>query len=164
MPTQTYFHARSLEDLAAQRAADLSRIPPIQYADTLDNRKTRRAANAVTSPPVEAEMNACAVSSDVLQIEARGDGVFRILAHGWWGDFATRYESGRFLAHYVAGNCSVPNVAQVEEFEAARIEMDFEKTEKAFHPPNKKQGFNLAPWSGIGTQGPGAPNDTKEIK
>lgn len=92
-----------------------------QYADTLDNRRARRDADRVWEAPPEAEMNAHSISSEVLQIESRGDGVFRLLMRGWWGDFVVIGTTAR----YIAGSVELPDVDATEALAAQLIALGF---------------------------------------
>jgi hypothetical protein len=80
----------------------------------------------IYSAPSEAELDACSISSDVLQLESRGEGVYRLVTGREWADFRIRRDGAIFEAFYVAGNVSLTLIG-VEAFEtmaAARVAME----------------------------------------
>ena len=90
------------------------------YPDTLQTRRDRRRVYA----PPEAELAACSVSSNVLQVEFRGDDIYRLLTGSQWADFRVSRVGAIFEAFYVAGNVNVPDVPGFEIMAACRIAME----------------------------------------
>ena len=117
---QFSFAAKSQEDLAADRARDSARYPTVVVRGT-PHTPWWRGGLVTSDAPTEQELNACAVRSDALLVESRGDGVYRLRMGDQWADFATVRPFGRIIARYVAGNVSGVDVDEFEDLAALKI-------------------------------------------
>ena len=99
-----------------------------QYADTLENRWKRRAADRVWAPPSEAELNARAIPSTAVTLERRDADIWRVRQGDTWADVVISTVNGKTVAGFIHGHgFKDSDIYQFELLAAARVEMELQK-------------------------------------